>query len=292
MLLAEKGSVYELCTQYPEGKPAQSVKLMAPKLPIINVCTTATSAMNRAGSGVKDVNSDHRLEFFDPKTRPFALYWDADALKTAPVSLAVSSSSSVYWRSVMNLGVREMNPLVEGDRLQAYRLAARALPRVSDPEDAAARLDMCAAAFLHNRDQDDGGNTVARIWVSRVVYAFATALFNRYPHISQGEANTALNPHVMRAMGYRDLPEVCRIAEAIGVWQPGMTQNDAPARAADHLTDYFSRMGMASRLRDLQVPQEGLAQIVEDSMKNFNADPKREFLEHKDELQEVIRKCW
>jgi hypothetical protein len=49
---------------------------------------------------------------------------------------------------------------------------------------------------------------------------------------------------------------------------------------------------MASRLRDLQVPQEGLAQIVEDSMKNFNADPKREFLEHKDELQEVIRKCW
>lgn len=292
MLLAEKGSPYELCTQYPEGKPAQSVRLMAPKLPIVNVCTTATSAMNRAGSGVKDPNSDHRLEFFDPKTRPFALYWDADALKTAPVSLAVSSSSSVYWRSVMNLGVREMNPLVEGDRLQAYRLASRALPRVSDPEDTTARIEMCAAAFLHNRDQDDGGTTVARIWVSRVVYAFATALFNRYPHISQGEANTALNPNVMRAMGYRDYPEVCRIGEALGAWQPGMPEADAPARVADHLAGYFTKMGMASRLRELNVPQEGLDQIVEDSMKNFNADPKREFLAHKDELHEVIRKCW
>ena len=29
MLLAEKGSVYELCTQYPEGKPAQSVRGVA-----------------------------------------------------------------------------------------------------------------------------------------------------------------------------------------------------------------------------------------------------------------------
>ncbi len=292
ILLAEKGDVHQLCTQYPEGRPAQSVRLMAPKLPIINVCTTATSAMNRAGSGVKDPHADHRLEFFDPKVRPVALYWDAQALATAPASLALSSSASVYWRSVMNLGVLAMNPLVEGDRLQAYRLAARALPRVSDPEDTLARIEMCAAAFLHNRDQDDGGTMVARLWVSRVVYAFATALFNRYPHVSQGEANTALTPHVMRAMGYRNLPEICRIAETLGVWQSGMSEADAPARAADHLGQYFARMGMASRLRDLQVPEEGLAQIVEDSMKNFNADPKREFLEHKDELLEVIGKCW
>ena len=88
ILLAEKGDPHELCTQYPEGRPAQSVKLLQPKLPLINVCTTPTSAMNRAGSGVKDANADHRLEFFDPKTRPKAVYWDAQALLTAPVPLA------------------------------------------------------------------------------------------------------------------------------------------------------------------------------------------------------------
>src|SRR5690606_15686289 len=63
ILLAEKGEVHDLCTQYPEGRPAQSVKLLRPKLPLVNVCTTATSAMNRAGSGIKDPNADHRLEF-------------------------------------------------------------------------------------------------------------------------------------------------------------------------------------------------------------------------------------
>ena len=137
---------------------------MQPKLPIVNVCTTPTSAMNRAGSGVKDPNADHRLEFFDPKVRPVSVYWDAEALLTAPASLALNASVSVYWRAVTNLGAADMNPLVEGDRSQAFRLAERALPRVTDPEDAAARIDMCAAAFLHNRDQDDGGTSNTRIW--------------------------------------------------------------------------------------------------------------------------------
>jgi len=292
ILLAEKGDAHELCTQYPEGRPAQSVKLLQTKVPIINVCTTPTSAMNRAGSGIKDAASDHRLEFFDPKTRPSAVYWDADALATAPDWLARSTSASVYWRSVMNLGTDQMNPLVEGDRLQAFRLASRALPRVMDPQDTAARIDMCAAAFLHNRDQDDGGTMVPRHWPTRVVYAFATAIFNRYPHIGQGEANTALSPHVLRALGYRNPREMCNLAQTLGVWRAGMDEAEAPTRAADHLGKLFEGLGMVGRLRDLQVPENELHLIVEDSMKNFNADPKREFLEHREELLEVIKKCW
>ncbi|MCC6535555.1 MAG: iron-containing alcohol dehydrogenase [Burkholderiales bacterium] len=292
ILLAEKGEVHELCTQYPEGRPAQSVKLLQPKLPIINVCTTPTSAMNRAGSGIKDPAADHRLEFFDPKTRPVSLYWDAQALLSAPAALARSSSLSVYWRSVMNLGAAGMNPLVEGDRLQAYRLAARSVHRVGDPQDAGARIDMCAAAFLHNRDQDDGGNRVSRHWVQRAVYAFATAIFNRYPHVGQGEANAALTPHVLRKLGQRDPLDMCRMAQGLGVWQAGMREAQAPARAADHLAQVFERLGMPARLRDLDVPQAGIALLVEDSMKNFNADPKREFLAHRSELHAALEACW
>ena len=292
ILLAEKGDVYQLCTQYPEGRPAQSVKLLQPKLPIINVCTTPTSAMNRAGSGVKDPNADHRLEFFDPKVRPVAVYWDGEALLTAPPSLALSSSVSVYWRSITNLSAVDMNPLVEGDRAQAYRLAARALSRVTDPADGGARIEMCAAAFLHNRDQDDGGTNVTRNWVNRVVYAFATALFNRYPHIGQGEANAALTPHVMRKLGYRNPREMAQLASLLGVCDSGMRAEEAPARAADHLAQVFAKLGMPARLRDFNVPEDGMLAIVEDSMKNFNADPKREFLEHREELLSVARACW
>src|ERR1044071_2613171 len=96
---------------------------MATKVPIINVLTAATSAQNRAGSAVKCENLDHRMEFFDPKTRPVAVFWDSDALLTAPASLARNTGAAVFWRTAMNMGAASMSPLVEGDRLQAFRLA-------------------------------------------------------------------------------------------------------------------------------------------------------------------------
>ena len=54
ILLAETAPIESLITQYPEHGAAISPKLMAPKLPIVNVLTAATSAQNRAGSAVKD----------------------------------------------------------------------------------------------------------------------------------------------------------------------------------------------------------------------------------------------
>lgn len=77
ILLAEQGSPYELMTQYPEdGRAAISPRLMAPKLPIINVVTASTGAANRAGSPAKAEGLDYRMEFFDPKTRPVAvMFW-------------------------------------------------------------------------------------------------------------------------------------------------------------------------------------------------------------------------
>src|SRR5215510_3423003 len=131
ILLAEKKPIEELITKYPEQGPAVSARLMERKLPIINVLTAPTTAQNRAGSRMKDDETARGMEFFDPKTRPAAIFWDEDALLTAPVSLIRSTASAVYCRAVTNLGGVAINPLVEGDRLQAYRLTSRALARIA-----------------------------------------------------------------------------------------------------------------------------------------------------------------
>jgi alcohol dehydrogenase class IV len=292
ILLAEQRPIEELITQYPEHGPAISPKLLAPKLPIVNVLTAATSAQNRAGSAVKGEHVDHRMEFFDPKTRPVAVFWDADALLTAPVSLARTTAMSVFWRAVMNLGATRVNPLVEGDRLQAYRLARGALLRVEDPLDPAPRIELCAAAFLQNRDADDGGTMFERHWVVRVVYAFAAALFNLHPHVSQGEANAALTPTVMRRLGQRDLPAMARIARALDAWSDADPLDAAPHQAAAALETLFRSANMPVRLSQLNIPRESLPQIVERSLKNFNADPKREFVRERAMLLETIQSAW
>lgn len=292
ILIAEKRPVEELITQYPERGPAISPKLLEPKLPIINVLTAATSAQNRAGSAVKNAMLDHRMEFFDPKTRPVAVFWDADALLTAPASLARSTAAAVFWRAVMNMGATRMNPLVEGDRLQAFQLARNALSRVADAADAGPRIDLCAAAFLQNRDADDGGTMFERHWAGRVVYAFAAALFNLHEHVGQGEANCALTPAVMRRFGPRDPEAMAAIAGALGVWHDGDPVQEAAERAAAELERIFASIGMPVRLSQLDFPRASLPVIVERSLKNFNADPKREFARERATLEAALAAAW
>ncbi len=292
ILMAEKRPVDQLITQYPDNAPAISPKLLEPKVPIINVLTAATSAQNRGGSAVKDPNRNHRMEFFDPKTRPVAVFWDSDALMTAPPSLVRTTAVSVYWRSMMNLGAPRVGPLSEGDRLQAFRLAQFALQRVNDTADVTPRIAACTAAFLQNRDADDGGVLTEKHWVARVVYAFATALFQLHAHVGQGDANAALTPMVMRKLGSRDPEAMALIAQGLGVWRDSDGLAAAPENAATELERLFKSAGMPIRVSGLNIPRESLPLIVENSLKNFNADPKREFVRERDLLLTVIEACW
>jgi alcohol dehydrogenase class IV len=275
ILLAEKGDAFSLMTQYPEGKPAYSPRLMAPKPPIINVVTTPTTAMNRAGSGLKNEDLDHRMEFFDPKTRPCAIFWDAAALLTAPTQLIRSTATTGHSSALRALGSTAMNPLVEADRRHAFRLLNTALPRVmEEPDNAALRIDLCAAAFLQNRaDDDDQGRRRARDRTGSSAYALATALHIRYDHVWQGESTSSVIPTVTRLTPPEDVAVAARIADAIGVWKDGMTAETAADATATALEALYRRIGMPAKLRDLDIPRGELSLLAEDTLKNFNANP-------------------
>ncbi len=292
ILMAEKRPIETLITQYPPNAPAISPKLLARKVPIINVLTAATSAQNRGGAGVKDPKRDHRMEFFDPKTRPVALFWDHDALMTAPLSLIRTTTVSVYWRSMINLGAPSMGPLAEGDRLQAFRLAQYALENWQVVGEVTPRIAACTAAFLQNRDADEGGMRIAKNWVSRVVYAFATAIFQQHAQVGQGEANAALTPMVMRQLGGRDPQSMALIAQGLGVWRDGDPLESASEKAACELERVFLLVGMPIRVSGLNIPRESFPAILNNALKNFNADPKREFEKEKDYLMGVLENCW
>jgi alcohol dehydrogenase class IV len=186
IFMAETDDPFRLMTQYPEGRPAYSPRLMAPKPPIINIPTTPTSAMNRAGTGLKNDDLDHRMEFFDPKTRPQAIFLDEAVLLSTPTGVLRSTATTVFAGLLAATAELNANPLAEGDERQAFRLAWNAYPRLAtEPDLARLRLDFCLAAFLQNRAEDDGlrrfrGGTFSSN------YAVSTALHVRYPHVGQG----------------------------------------------------------------------------------------------------------
>jgi alcohol dehydrogenase class IV len=290
ILLAEKKPIEELVTQYPEHGPAISPRLLAPKLPIINVLTAPTTAQNRAGSRMKDDATARGMEFFDPKTRPAAIFWDRDALLTAPLSLIRTGAGTIWCRSVMNLGGIGENPMVEGNRQQSYRLAAGALSRIGNPADAGPRFDLCAATLLQNREADDGGTQFARHWVMRVSYAFSTAIISIFPHVGQGEAYAALTGTMLRRLGSRDPEAMTRIAAGLDVGNAPAA--DIPERIAHKMEEVFQSLGMPTRLAGLNIERGKLPLLLEHSLKNFNADPKRDFVKERELLAEILDAAW
>jgi alcohol dehydrogenase class IV len=272
IFLAEQGDPFDIMTQYPEGKPAYSPRLLAPKPPIINIPTTPTSAMNRAGTGLKNPSLDHRMEYFDPKTRPQAIFLDHDALLTAPLDLMRSTATTVFAGAIGAISQVELNPLVEGDRNQAFRLAYRAYPRLTDePEDASLRIDLCIAAFLQNRAEDDGFRR-SRGGVFAGNYAVSTALHVRYPHIGQGESTSVVHAAKIRLAETVGLRPAQQVATALGIWRDGMTARAAALAVADTLDSLYARIGVPTRLRQLAVPHEDLRAIAGETVKNFNAN--------------------
>jgi alcohol dehydrogenase class IV len=290
ILLAEKRPPEELITQYPEQGPAISPRLMEPKLPILNVLTAPTTAQNRAGSRMKDDATARGMEFFDPKTRPAAIFWDTDALLTAPVGLIRTGAATIWCRAAMSLGGIADNPLVEGDRLQSWRLASGALPRIGNAADPAPRFELCAATLLQNREADDGGDQFARHWAMRISYAFSTALISVFPRVAQGEGYSALLGTVLRRVGSRDPEAMERIAAGLGLL--GTAPAAAPQRIAEKMEEGFRSLGMPTRLSELGVARERLPLVLEHSLANFNADPMRDFVRERDLLAALLQAAW
>lgn len=294
ILLAEKGHSYPQMNQYPDIQAAVSPSPIATKPPIINIVTTPTSAMNRAGAEVKNDALDHRMEFYDLETRPVALFWDAEALLTASPELIRSTGTTTFSESLRNLGVRYMNPLVEGNRLQAFRLAYRALPRVmAEPYNVNLRIDLCTAAFLANRSADDGADGPRESDpVSSNAYALATALHTRYHHIRQGEAYSAVTPVVTRLTLPRDADRGARIAAALGVLEKGMSAVTATATAADAMESFYRSIGMPTRIRELKICETDLPLLAQDAVKNLSADEREQPEERADEMLRLLRAAW
>jgi alcohol dehydrogenase class IV len=287
IFMAEPGDPFQIMTQYPEGKPAYSPRLLAPKPPIVNVPTTPNSAMNRAGTGLKNPDLDHRMEYFDPKTRPHSIFLDEQALLTAPPDLIRSTATTVFAGLVGSMAQTGINPLAEGDRNHAFHLAHRAYPRlVDDLDNPAHRINLCVAAFLQNRAEDDGSRRF-RGGAFSGNYAVSTALHVRYPHVGQGESTSVVHAPKIRLTETVDARSARQVAEALGVWHGNMDGRQAALAVADMLEALYTRIGVPTRLRQLGIPRDELRMIANETVKNFNANAGAR--SPKDQIEDALR---
>ena len=289
MLVGEGVPLDEMATYYPEDQAAVSPRLNVPKLPIINIVTAPTTSQNRSGAAIRDETSGHILEFFDPKTRPHLLYWDAAALLTAPPSLIQSTGLWVYWRALMNMGlIPPSNPLVAADRREAFKLAENAIPRLSDETDAQARIDLCAVALLQVRDEDDGGRPMSAHLIVRTAYILAVALFNSPARVNQTRAGLALTGSVIRTFGSICPDTIAQLNTALGRdWSGGDPEDEAERLAAD-IDGRFERWGFPPHLHDQGISSDDTWSVVDRALRNFNGNNDGALNKYREQLHEAL----
>ena len=289
IMLGEGGSPNDHATQYPPGQPPVSPRLMAPKLPNILVLTTPTTAATRAGTAVIDAETGHRLEMFDPKTRPAAVIWDTDALLTAPADLCISASGSLYSGVVSALQAPRLNSMAAADLTSALTLLGENLPRVPDnPDDGAARVNLCAASFIYNRAWDIGATGAAL----GVVSALAHSLDTRYPECSHGAAYSITTAPGMRFNRDYNVAGQVRLANALGARKDGESEVETAGAAADAVADFFHKVGMPTRLRDVGVPADGVAAIAKDALTDFGLHRNVRTVANASELRAILESAW
>ena len=289
IMLAEGGSPQDHATKYPPGQRPISPRLMEPKIPNILVLTTPTTAATRAGTAIIDEETGHRLEMFDPKTRPASVIWDTDAMLTAPPELIISAAGSLFSGVLSALQAPTLNVMATADLLASLGLLVENMPAVRrDAGNGEPRVNLCAASFMYNRAWDTGAGGSAL----GVVSALAHSLDTRYPDCSHGAAYSILTGPGMRFNRSHNLVGQARVADALGVREPGAGDFEAATAAADAVSGFFEAVGLPCALRDVGVTESGISRIAEDAMTDFGLHRNVRPVTAVEELEEVLRDAW
>jgi alcohol dehydrogenase class IV len=258
ILLAERRDVRALCTRRDVDGRLSSPKLLAPKLPQWVVATTPSTAFAKAGTAVRDPVTGERLAMFDPKTRAQALFVDPVLAQTAPVTLVQSASLNALSMAVTALEADADDPLADALLRRALGLFTQWLPRLGEqPDDPEVRGRLMLGALLCGQGTDYQGGGIAGV--------LGHGLGPRFG-IPNGLAESIVLPHAMRfnapAVGDRAL----RVCEALGLADDGRSPGERAVAGVDALLE---RLGIARRLRDLEIARDALEPVADAAMDDW-----------------------
>jgi alcohol dehydrogenase class IV len=98
------------------------------------------------------------------------------------------------------------------------------------------------------------------------VHALAYPLGGTFS-VPHGVANSLLLPYVMEFNLMSDLPRYSRIAEALGEVTTGLSTREAAQKAISSVRELAADVGIVSRIRELEIPEDAIPAMAEAAMK-------------------------
>jgi acyl-CoA reductase-like NAD-dependent aldehyde dehydrogenase/alcohol dehydrogenase class IV len=244
--------------------------LSEPQTPHIVVPTTAGTGSEVTNLAViTSKTAGRKLFIADPKITPNAAILDPRFTMTLPKDMTVATAMDAMTHAVEAVMSIMANQICDGQAFQAIRLISENLPLVvADGKNETARLNMQIAATMAG-----WSFTVAQVGLAHAM-AHTVGTLHHVPH---GAACGIMLPKVMRFNVDHATGKLALVAQALGVDTKGMEERDAALAAADAVEALMEKVGHPMRLRDVGVPEEGLAlcafHALADSSALFNARP-------------------
>jgi maleylacetate reductase len=206
----------------------------------------------------------------DVKVLPEVVIYDVDLTMSLPPSLSASSGMNAIAHAVEALYAADANPIVSLMACEGIAALAKALPGiVAQPNDRDARWQALYGA-----------------WLSGVCLgAVGMGLHHKLCHTLGGafdlphaETHTIVLPHAVAYTARATQPAMTRIAKALSVGE-----------AATGLYDLAGRIGAKRALRDIGMPESGIARAAEMALANPYWNPRPLDLEA---IRQLIANAW
>ena len=265
-LLAEGGDIRDYAIIFEPPDRITVPPSPSPKLPILSVPTTMGCAeFSRGGGGITDHQLGRKLSLAGNGVTHRTVIIDGQALATTPVKILVSTAIGQLRIAIETVYATGRNPIGDGMALHAIRLLFEHLPKCKDGDidTLLTTKTACAMASLASF----GG-----LGLNTATCHHVGGLYN-VPH---GEANAILLPHTMRYNLDACADRQRLIAEAIGVAERGMSDEEAGLAAADAVDRLCRDLELPRTLREVDVPEEGLAAIAAATLqdRSLSTNPK------------------
>ncbi len=230
-----------------------------PRLPLILVPTTAGTGSEVTPVSIITVGDAEKRGVSSSILLPDLAVLDADLTLDLPAAITAATGIDAMVHAIEAYTSAKANPVSSMLAREALRLLGKNIERVvSTPNDNDARGAMLLGSML-------AGQAFANAPVA-AVHALAYPIGGHFgvPH---GLSNALVLPHVMR---FNATEATAQYAEIAPDAFPQLAQiDDAVARCAafiDALTDLPGRVGVPTRLRDVDIPQSALPGLARDAM--------------------------
>jgi alcohol dehydrogenase class IV len=280
-VLGQGGTIHDYATRFTPPDQVEFPTFTPDKRPVIAVPTTMGAAELSRGAGFADTSLGHKVSVVDPWSQPRHILVDGQALATTPVAILQSTAMGQFRIAVESVYATGHNPIGDAMALAAIRTLTQRLPTCS-----AADIDgllhiktaACMASFAN----------VGGLGLNTAIAHHVGGLYN-VPH---GEANAILLPHTMRFNLDASIERQALIAEAMGVDTTAMSREQAGRTAADAVAGLCRQLGLPERLRDVDVPEDGLTRLAMATLRDRGLATNPKPIADSAPILEVLRNAW